>query len=91
MKKHFIGKFFCLIMAVVAAFGIAGCNTDKPRAWLIRLRLTFRGTELRLRRRLWMRAVTQPHQKLLPKAAGLLKAGIRKRAAKINTISQPKR
>lgn len=30
MKKHFIGKFFCLIMAVVAAFGIAGCNTDKP-------------------------------------------------------------
>lgn len=30
MKKHFIGKFFCLIMAVAVAFGIAGCNTDKP-------------------------------------------------------------
>ena len=30
MKKHFIGKFFCLIMAVAVVFGIAGCNTDKP-------------------------------------------------------------
>lgn len=30
MKKHFIGKFFCLIMAVTVAFGIVGCNNDKP-------------------------------------------------------------
>ncbi len=30
MKKNFIGKFFCLIMAVAVAFGIAGCNTGKP-------------------------------------------------------------
>ncbi len=28
MKKHFIGKFFCLIMAVAVVFGIVGCNND---------------------------------------------------------------
>lgn len=30
MKKHFIGKFFCLIMAVAVVLGIVGCNNDKP-------------------------------------------------------------
>lgn len=30
MKKHFIGKFFCLIMTVAVVFGIVGCNNDNP-------------------------------------------------------------
>lgn len=28
MKKHFLGKLFCLIMAVAMVFGIVGCNNN---------------------------------------------------------------
>ena len=87
MKKHFIGKFFCLIMAVAVVFGIAGCNTDKPNntqgaTYTVTFDVQGHGSA---------QAVTRPRRRLLPKTAGPLKAGIRKRAVRTSTILQPKR
>ena len=90
MKKHFIGKFFCLIMAVAVVLGIAGCNTGKPNntqgtTYTVTFDVQGHGAAPKTQ------AVTRPRRRRLPKTAGPLKAGIRKRAVRTSMIFQPKR
>ena len=90
MKKHFIGKFFCLIMAVAVVFGIAGCTTGKPNntqgtTYTVTFDVQGHGAAPKTQ------AVTRSRRRLLPKTAGPLKAGTRKRAVRTSMIFQPKR
>ena len=90
MKKHFIGKFFCLIMAVAVVFGIACCNTGKPNntqgtTYTVTFDVQGHGAAPKTQ------AVTRSRRRLLPKTAGPLNAGTRKRAVRTSMIFQPKR
>lgn len=90
MKKHFIDKFFCLIMAVAVAFGIAGCNTGKPgntqgATYTVTFDVQGHGAAPKTQ------VVDAGGHAAAPKAPGPLKASIRKRAVRTSTILQPKR
>ncbi len=77
-------------MAVAVVFGIAGCNTGKPNntqgtTYTVTFDVQGHGAAPKTQ------AVTRSRRRLLPKTAGPLKAGTRKRAVRTSMIFQPKR